>query len=219
MPLIGYEIICSFLRRLGNERVSNIAVGHLTARLAELKPKPTEKADKEVLSLPLSLLPRQSSRCGPFLSSLGLAEGAGRGSAVAPPSSTRPGAGPRLRRAGCAASTAGLAFLQAGALRRRGCVRLFGQKRGSGTRPAYGICGFWVWWEGCVVCISNGWSRRRADALSALGREQRVPEQGGEAERPQRGLSQCWKLVTATLLSLFCAVWNVNADSGQRLVG
>lgn len=46
------------------------------------------------------------------------------------------GARPTLRLAGYAASTAALAFLQSGALQSGGCVRLFGQKRGSGTLSA-----------------------------------------------------------------------------------
>lgn len=98
--------------------------------------KATEKANRRFF---LSVLSCQSSRCSPFLSSPGLADGGSR--AVLwlrhhPPLRCGLGARPTLRLAGYAASTAALAFLQSGALQSGGCVRLFGQKRGSGTLSA-----------------------------------------------------------------------------------
>lgn len=98
--------------------------------------KAAEKANRRFF---LSVLSCQSSRCSPFLSSPGLADGGGR--AVLwprhhPPLRCGLGARPTLRLAGYAASTAALAFLQSGALQSGGCVRLFGQKEG--LRDAFG---------------------------------------------------------------------------------
>ncbi len=183
-----------------------IMVRHLTARLTGYKPKPTEKANKEILSLVVFVLSCQSSRCSPFLSPLGPGwQSRLRKCCGSKPSSLFCEVGSRAKTpSGRMCSTNRGPDIPAGrALQCRGCVRLFGQRRGARDGLSVAL--------GCVVCV-NGRSHRHADALSAVGEEQRVPERGAEAELfekppPLAGLTMLkagYSHITVTVLESGC---------------
>ncbi len=185
----------------------NIAARRQTARLAEFKPKPTEKADKEILSLSLSLShspsfhakaadaapssPPSAWLTEPAMAVLWLQtsphpplQGWERGQV-----STRQDMLHQQRpwhscRPGF--YSAGVVW---GCLDRRGALGYISSLL---LEPAYlwvlgvvgGVCGL------CQSgCISNGRGHRQVDVLSALGEEQCVPKWGGE--QPQLSSDCC----------------------------
>lgn len=109
-----------------------------------------------------------------------------------PPSSQSLGAGPSLWQAGYAASTAALAFLQAGAYSAGLCQVVWteeGLSVGSGC---------WWWWG---LCISAGLGLGPAEALSALGERTVCTGAGGEAELQVFVLQTGCRNITVTVLS------------------
>lgn len=123
-------------------------------------------------SSPLFLLFCQCSRCSPFLSSLGLADGAGRGSVVAPnlppspplPSQAGSGAKSPPGRIRCINSRPGIPAGRGFAV--QGLCEVVWTEEGlrdmlalrCSSQPIWGVLG--VVWLCMCGCISNGWSHR-----------------------------------------------------------
>lgn len=162
------EPICSFILL-----IDEAATGFNVARLTSSQS--SRKGEQEILSLrpllpeqqmqPLPLLPRPGWRRRPC-------------SVVAPTPPSPPlwagsAANAPPGRICCINSGPGIPAERG--FTERGLCEVVWTERGAPGRfrllaPASLWGFFWVWWEGCVVCVSNEQSHRRADVLSALGK-------------------------------------------------